>query len=73
MRWFDARRLNNNDVDYDDITFSHTFYRYDTNGTVYTSEAPLTYTMDKSSRRWADPLPLSDIVASQGEMQQNTY
>jgi tetratricopeptide (TPR) repeat protein len=73
MRWFDARRLNNNDVDYDDITFTHTFYRCDENGTVYTNEPVQTYTLDKNSRRWADPVPNSDVVASGGVLRQNTY
>lgn len=72
MRWFDARRLNDNEDAFDDIEFSKEFYSYEA-GTVLSNDAPKRYYLNKDSRRWAMPIPLDDIISSNGNIQQNQY
>ncbi|MDO5977832.1 RagB/SusD family nutrient uptake outer membrane protein [Flavivirga spongiicola] len=71
-RWFDIRRFNNNSDASDDIVITRTFYPYNVS-TILTSETPINYTLDKNSRRFARPLPVTDIIASEGVLQQNEY
>jgi hypothetical protein len=71
-RWFDIRRLNNNDDPDDDVTLSRQFYPY-TNSTVLLSEPLQTYTLPKESRRYATPIPNTEIISSDGKLKQNTY
>lgn len=72
MRWFDIRRLNNNEDTNDDVELSRKFYPY-TSSSIRGNEAPVTYTLPKNSRRFAQPILSSEIESSQGRIQQNTY
>jgi hypothetical protein len=71
-RWFDIRRFNNNDDPNDDVILSRTFYPY-TVSAVSTSEPPIVYTLPKDSRRFAAPIPRTEMITSQGVIVQNTY
>ncbi len=71
-RWFDVRRFNNNDDPSDDVIMTRTFYPYN-NANVLTNEPAKTYTLPKNSRRFAVPLPRTELVSSNGLIQQNTY
>jgi len=71
-RWFDIRRYNNNDTPADDVVITRTFYPFNAN-TILGLETPQTYTLDKNSRRYAYPIPTTDIIASDGVLEQNTY
>jgi tetratricopeptide (TPR) repeat protein len=72
-RWYDIRRLNNNDDPNDDVgDLTRTYYPYNS-ATVLTGEAPITYTLAKNSRRYAAPITNSDISASNGVIEQNKY
>lgn len=72
QRWFDLRRYNNNEDPNDDVNLTKTFYPY-TNSAVQTSQPVQTYTLPKGSRRWAAPLPRTEIISSDGVIEQNTY
>jgi hypothetical protein len=72
QRWFDLRRYNNNEDPNDDVSLSKIFYPY-TSSAVQTTAAPKTYTLPKNSRRWAVPLPRTEIISSGGVIEQNTY
>lgn len=71
QRWYDLRRLNNNDDPLDDKVVVKQFYEFD-NTRVY-SDKPKTYTLEKNSRRYAAPIPQTDITASNNVIQQNIY
>ena len=71
-RWFDLRRYNNNSNPADDVVLTRTFYPY--NGSVVMgSQEPITYTLEKNSRRYANPLPNTDIQTTLGALEQNKY
>ena len=72
QRWFDIRRYNNNEDPNDDVTLSKTFYPY-TNSAVLNTQPVITYTLQKNSRRYAAPLPRTEIISSNGEIVQNNY
>jgi hypothetical protein len=72
QRWFDIRRYNNNDDPGDDVMLSRTFYPY-TVSSVLATEPPKTYTLGKDSRRFATPLPITEMISSNGVIEQNTY
>lgn len=72
MRWFDIRRFNNNDDAGDDVTVTREFYPYSSSA-ILGNDAVKTYTLDKNSRRFAQPILESEIETSQGAIQQNTY
>lgn len=72
QRWFDLRRYNHNEYPGDDVTLTRTFYPY-TLSNVTTGQPPKTYTLTKGSRRWAAPVPNTEIVASRGAIEQNQY
>lgn len=71
-RWFDVRRYNNNTDPADDVVMSKTFFPYNAN-TILGNESPITYTLEKNSRRFAAPIPQTDITSSQGAIKQNEY
>lgn len=72
QRWFDIRRYNNNEYANDDVTLSRSFYPY-TVSQVLTTQPLQTYTLPKNSRRWAAPLPRTEIISSNGAIEQNKY
>lgn len=73
QRWFDIRRFNNNNYSNDDVpALSRTFYPY-TASSVTTTAPVQVYTLPASSRRFAQPVPLSEITNSNGEIIQNNY
>jgi hypothetical protein len=71
-RWFDIRRLNTNGEAFDDVTLSRQFFPY-TNSAVLTSEPLQTYTLPKGSRRYAVPVPNTELISSDGKIEQNKY
>jgi len=71
-RWTDLRRYNNNEYAGDDVNLSKTFYPY-TVSNVQTSEPVKVYTLPKGSRRWAAPLPRTEMISSNGVIEQNNY
>lgn len=72
QRWYDLRRYNNNEDPNDDVNLSKSFYPY-TNSAVLTTQPVQSYTLPKGSRRWAAPLPRTEIISSDGVIEQNTY
>lgn len=72
QRWFDVRRYNNNDYPNDDVTLSREFFPYNS-AMVQTNEAVKTYSLPKGSRRFAAPVPTTEIISSNGVIKQNTY
>jgi starch-binding outer membrane protein, SusD/RagB family len=71
-RWTDIRRFNNNEDPMDDVVLSKTFYPYNISSVSF-GEAPKTYTLPKNSRRFAAPIPRTEIISSQGVIEQNNY
>lgn len=72
QRWFDIRRCNNNDDPNDDVVLTRTFYPY-TASSVLFNEPVKTYTLPKDSRRFAAPIPRTEIISSNGTIEQNKY
>lgn len=72
QRWFDIRRLNNNEDPNDDVVLSRTFYPYN-NAQVLVGEPTQIYTLPKNGRRFAAPLPRTEIISSNGLIEQNKY
>src|SRR5690606_20763784 len=72
MRWYDVRRYNNNADPADDVEMTRTFYPYNANA-VLAGEAPIQYTLEKNSRKFAAPIPITDIISSNGVLEQNKY
>lgn len=73
QRWFDIRRLNNNDDQNDDVgDLTRTFYKY-SSSSIIKDGGPITYTLPKNSRRYAAPIHNSEIISSNGVIQQNKY
>jgi len=72
QRWFDIRRYNNNEDPNDDVVLTRSFYPY-TASSVTTAQPVQTYTLSKGSRRWAAPIPRTEIISSNGVIEQNTY
>ncbi|KAA6346907.1 hypothetical protein EZS27_005529 [termite gut metagenome] len=71
-RRFDIRRFNTNDDPFDDVDLSRVFYPY-SNTAVHSGDAPIEYTLKKGDRKWASPIPNTEIITSQGKLKQNTY
>lgn len=71
-RWEDIRRLNHNDVSYDDVEMKRTFYPY-TLTTTLNGEPTQEYVLENGARNYACPIPSTDIATSQGELIQNIY
>lgn len=72
QRWFDIRRYNNNDDPNDDVVLTRNFYPYNASNVLF-NEPVKTYTLPKNSRRFAAPIPRTEIISSNGAIQQNTY
>jgi hypothetical protein len=72
QRFFDVRRFNNNTDASDDVLMTRIFYPIGMS-VVEGSQAPITYTLDKKSRKFARPLPNTDINITEGVLEQNTY
>ncbi|MEG2471542.1 MAG: RagB/SusD family nutrient uptake outer membrane protein, partial [Bacteroidales bacterium] len=73
QRWNDIRRLNNNEDAGDDVgNLTRSFYKY-TNSGLIKDGGPITYTLEKGSRRYAAPIHDSEIQSSNGAIQQNKY
>ena len=72
QRWIDVRRYNHNEISSDDIIMKKSFYPYN-NSVVNNDQPKQDYTLSKDSRRWAAPIPVSDIEASNGKIEQNKY
>ena len=69
--YYEQKGLFNEDAG-DDVTITREFYPY--NGSaILSNDAVKTYTLDKNSRRFAQPILESEIETSQGAIQQNTY
>ncbi|WP_321515770.1 RagB/SusD family nutrient uptake outer membrane protein [Marinifilum fragile] len=72
QRFFDVRRYNNNEDPADDVLMTRTFYPIGSSA-IEGSQAPITYQLDKKSRKFARPLPNTDINTTEGVLEQNTY
>ncbi|MDE5421952.1 RagB/SusD family nutrient uptake outer membrane protein [Ancylomarina sp. DW003] len=72
QRFFDVRRFNNNANASDDVVMTRTFYPIGSS-VIEGSQAPITYTLDKKSRKFARPIPNTDINTTEGVLKQNTY
>lgn len=73
QRWYDIRRLNNNDDPSDDVPeLVRNFYGY-SSSSINASDGVKTYTLEKNSRRFAAPIPYTEIQNSNGVIKQNTY
>jgi tetratricopeptide (TPR) repeat protein len=72
QRWFDIRRYNNNSYPNDDVELSREFYPF-TISSVQTDQPVQTYTLPKNSRRFAAPIPRTEMISSNGAITQNTY
>jgi starch-binding outer membrane protein, SusD/RagB family len=72
QRWFDIRRFNSNDDPNDDVVLTRTFYPY-TIANVTATQPVKTYTLSKDSRRFAAPLPRTEMISSNGAIEQNKY
>lgn len=71
MRWLDIRRLAFNDVTYDDVEISHTFYSVDDNSVD--DKETFTYKLPVKSARYAQPIPNLEIQRSNNQIVQNEY
>ena len=72
MRWFDARRYNQNSDNTDDVEFTRMFYPYSISSVDY-SKPLQQFKLPKDSRRWANPIPRTEIISSKDVLKQNTY
>jgi hypothetical protein len=72
LRWYDLRRYNNNNDPNDDVVVTRTFYPFSSSA-IFNNDAPITYTLEKNSRKYALPINNSEIISSNGVLKQNTY
>jgi hypothetical protein len=72
QRWFDIRRYNNNEDPNDDVILTRDFYPYSGTNVLF-NEPVKTYSLPKNSRRYASPIPVTEIISSNGAIVQNTY
>jgi hypothetical protein len=72
QRWFDIRRYNNNDDPNDDVILTKTFFPYNISS-VQSGNTVQTYTLPKNARRFAAPIPRTEIISSNSVIKQNTY
>jgi hypothetical protein len=72
QRWFDIRRYNNNDDPNDDVILTRTFYPYNASNVLF-NEPVKTYILPKNSRRFAAPIPRTELISSDNAIKQNTY
>ena len=71
LRWNDIRRCNFNTDPNDDVTITRNFYNID-QYSVDTGNIK-TYTLTPQSRRYAVAIPNADIIAGNGDIEQNKY
>ncbi len=72
-RWFDMRRLNNNETTYDDFVVVRKYFPYN-NSLVFDTKADLVeYKLEVKDRKYAFPILESEIVLSNGQLKQNIY
>lgn len=71
-RWIDIKRYNHNDDPNDDVEMTRQFYPY-TDAAILDGEQPIEYKLPKDSRRFAAPIPATEVTSSNGEIKQNTY
>lgn len=72
QRWFDIRRYNNNDDPNDDVALTRDFYPYSGTSILF-NEPVKTYSLPKNSKRYASPIPVTEIISSNGAIVQNNY
>lgn len=73
QRWYDIRRLNSNEDTFDDVpVLTRNFYGYNS-ATITPAGGLKTYSLEKNSRRFAAPIPDTEILSSEGVIKQNTY
>uniref|UniRef100_UPI003217FBC6 RagB/SusD family nutrient uptake outer membrane protein n=1 Tax=uncultured Draconibacterium sp. TaxID=1573823 RepID=UPI003217FBC6 len=72
QRYFDVRRFNNNDDPADDVVMTRNFYPVGAN-VIEKSKGVQTLTLEKNSRRFARPIPNTEIYTTGGVLEQNTY
>lgn len=72
QRFIDVRRFNNNDYAADDVEMTRNFYPVGEN-VIEFSKGVQTLSLEKKSRKFARPLPQSDIDVTQGVLKQNIY
>ena len=72
QRWYDLRRYNNNEDPNDDVEITKTFYPY-TVSAVQTTQPVKNYVLPKNSRRYAAPIPRTELISSDGVITQNSY
>lgn len=71
-RWHDVRRYNNNETGIDDVEMTKIFYPYNAS-IILKNDAPILYTLEKNSRRFANPIPEQELLTSDWIIKQNTY
>lgn len=72
QRWFDIKRYAYTPDTADDIVVHHPFFPY-TSAAVQMSDPVQDHVLELKSRHYALPIPESDIINSDGVLQQNTY
>ncbi len=73
QRWNDIRRLNSNEDTNDDVgALTRSFYSF-SSAAITSAGGVQTYTLAKNSRRYAAPIPNTEIQSSSGIIVQNTY
>ncbi|WP_316814576.1 RagB/SusD family nutrient uptake outer membrane protein [Pedobacter nyackensis] len=72
VRWLDIRRINFNQDPNDDVTLTKTFFPVNANAVDYAA-APIQYTLKPGSRKYAAAIPMEEIKASNGTLEQNKY
>ena len=70
-RWFDIRRFSVNEIEWDDVEITRSFYEI-VDGAVNKSRKA-TYILPAGSRRYAMPINENDISASHGTIKQNEF
>ncbi|ERJ58692.1 RagB/SusD family nutrient uptake outer membrane protein [Sphingobacterium paucimobilis] len=72
VRWFDLRRINFNADSFDDVTVTKTFFSVQASAVDYNG-TPIQYKLGPGDRKYAVAIPLQEIVASNGAIEQNRY
>lgn len=72
IRWYDMKRLNNNEDSFDNITVTREFYQY-TKAAVLNNDPAIIYTLTPDSRHYASPIPNVELDRTKGQLEQNKY
>lgn len=72
VRWLDIRRINFNDDPNDDVILTKTFFPVSALAVDYAAE-PIVYKLEPGSRKYAAAIPIEEIIASDGTLEQNRY